>query len=458
MENMHLSYYTIPVKLEDEENKYLLVHGYTGAIDIVDGSIWDGLKNYSSESTLSPEAVQLLQKRGYLTTRSKEEEMEYVSKLANLLHQAQSKLHKSFGFVVSYDCNFRCPYCFENEISQHGAHWSKRVFTKEMVDKAYDAMFQIEPRQELHFKQILLYGGEPFLRDNKESVSYIIQRGHSLGYKFKAITNGYDLDYFKEFLSNEYFASVQITLDGYREYHNKRRFHYEEGDSFDKIVHNVGILLEGNVDVMIRINTDEYNFYDLNKLNDLFKDLGYLENSHFKIYSSVLQSYEINRNESGNIKYLSSMRVLNEKYKKEYHDNAYCQDFGIYKRFYSYLKNKSRCRLYSASCSSQYGSFLFDPKGDIYTCLEIVGKKEFVIGHYSGSEIQWTEVRKHWFERNVTKSAGCTKCKFALLCGGGCLAQVKHDVNGFSSETYCNSYKAIFPLSVNKAYRTYKYK
>ena len=41
---MHLSYYTIPVKLEDEENKYLLVHGYTGAIDIVDGSIWKELK------------------------------------------------------------------------------------------------------------------------------------------------------------------------------------------------------------------------------------------------------------------------------------------------------------------------------------------------------------------------------------------------------------------------------
>lgn len=73
---MHLSYYTIPVKLEDEENKYLLVHGYTGAIDIVDGSIWKELKDYSSESTLSLEVTQLLQKRGYLTTKSKDEEIE----------------------------------------------------------------------------------------------------------------------------------------------------------------------------------------------------------------------------------------------------------------------------------------------------------------------------------------------------------------------------------------------
>ena len=56
MENIHLSYYTIPVKLEDEENKYLLVHGYTGAIDIVDGSIWDG---YSFEKTKRQQNVRL---------------------------------------------------------------------------------------------------------------------------------------------------------------------------------------------------------------------------------------------------------------------------------------------------------------------------------------------------------------------------------------------------------------
>lgn len=35
MENLRTSSYMIPVKLEKEEGKYMLIHGYTGAIDIV---------------------------------------------------------------------------------------------------------------------------------------------------------------------------------------------------------------------------------------------------------------------------------------------------------------------------------------------------------------------------------------------------------------------------------------
>lgn len=35
MEKLRISSYVIPIKLEDEINKYMLMHGYTGAIDIV---------------------------------------------------------------------------------------------------------------------------------------------------------------------------------------------------------------------------------------------------------------------------------------------------------------------------------------------------------------------------------------------------------------------------------------
>lgn len=453
MENIHLSYYTIPVKLEDEENKYLLVHGYTGAIDIVDGSIWEELKDYSSESTLSPEATQLLQKRGYLTTKSKDEEIEYVSKLANLFHQAQSKLHKSFGFVVSYDCNFRCPYCFENEISQHGAHWSKRAFTKEMVDKAYEAMSQIEPRQELRLKRILLYGGEPFLRENKEIVEYIVQKGNELGYRFKAITNGYDLEYYTSILTSDYFDFVQITLDGNKEHHNQRRYHYLEGDTFDKIIENIGRLLQNDVDVRVRVNTDENNFHDFLYLKSLFEKLGYSKDSHFWLYSSILRKYETNKTTS--ISYLSSINELNKKHREEYNNMVSCQDLGIANSFYRYLKNEGRCNLTSASCSAQYGTFLFDPYGDIYTCLETIGKKEHIIGKYTTLPIQWTIARKYWFEKNTSNISNCQQCKFSLLCGGACPAQMKLTKDGFVSSC-CNSYKILFPKSINRAYTAYK--
>lgn len=454
MNQLKLSYYTIPVKLECEQDRYLLTHGYTGAIDIVDGNVWRQMEDFSSESTLPEQSVQFLEKRGYLTNRSREEEFQYVARFAHMLHEAQTKLHKTFGFIVSYDCNFRCPYCFENAISNHGKQWSKSVFTKEMVDKAYAAMEKIEPRKELHYKNIFLYGGEPLLRENKKIVEYIVLKGHQLGYKFKVISNGYDIDYFEEILSPDYFTFVQITLDGNKENHNCRRFHYQEGDTFDKIISNIGVLLRKGIDVSVRVNTDKNNFLDLDLLNELFERIGFASNPHFKIYSSIIRKYKENEDTDGCIDYMS-IDTFNKQHQETYNDEIIHQDFAIYRRYLSYLKNKSRCHLYSAGCASQYGCYLFDPYGDIFTCLETVGIKEQIIGHYLKEDLEWTEMRKHWFNRNVGNAPNCKICKFALLCGGGCLARAVHTKDGFLS-SHCFKFRTVYPLSVNRAYSAYK--
>ena len=455
MKNLNLSFYTIPVKLTSEPGKYMLVHGYTGAIDIVDEKIWAEMCDETLRRELPENSLLYLKERGYLTEKITDEEVNYVIKLADLLHRSQCKLFKSFGFVVSYDCNFRCPYCFENEISDHGLHWSKRAFTKEMVDKVYDAMLKIEPRSELHLKRILLYGGEPFLRNNIEIVKYIILRGRSLGYTFKAITNGYDLNYFEDVLTPENFSFLQITLDGFVNTHNARRYHFIEGDSFNRIIDNVEILLEKGIDVHLRVNTDENNFSEFSQLKALFSKRGFDKNPHFMFYSSILREYGINKESSGGIKYIASEEKFNEEHIKVYNGNIDCQDMGIYRHFLHYLKTGKKCRLYSESCSSQYGGFLFDPIGNIFPCLDLVGKKEFVIGRYD-KELNWTDIRNHWHSRNVGNLDNCKKCRFALLCGGGCLAHVPHNEKGFFPASYCTNYKSIFPLSLNRAYEEYK--
>ena len=39
MKKLRVSSYMIPVKLEKEEGKYMLIHGYTGAADVVTMSL-----------------------------------------------------------------------------------------------------------------------------------------------------------------------------------------------------------------------------------------------------------------------------------------------------------------------------------------------------------------------------------------------------------------------------------
>lgn len=219
METLRTSSYLIPVKLESEAGKYMLIHGYTGAIDIATENLLKKIQSVASGMDLSPETVEVLLKRGYITTKTQEEEYAYVARMAKALYQKSEILNTNFTFVVTYNCNFRCPYCFERRESKDGAH--QIVFTQEMVDKVYNAMDIIQPRKLLRKNVITLYGGEPLLAENKEIVTYIIAEGQKRGYKFSIITNGYDLDSFLDVLSSDNIEEMQITIDGPKEIHNE---------------------------------------------------------------------------------------------------------------------------------------------------------------------------------------------------------------------------------------------
>lgn len=224
MPSLRVSSYVISIPLEDTDDKFMLIHGYTGAIDIETKELATALqenKAFSEEdSPFGKELLASLKLRGYVTDKSEEEEYAYTAHLADVLHRARKALYKGFTFLISYDCNFRCPYCYEGSMSGNGENWSKTTFTKEMADRAFDAMLRIEPRRELHSKVITLYGGEPLLKENKEIVSYIVQKGKELGYRFFAITNGYDLEAYEDLLGPTLIEKLQITVDGCKERHD----------------------------------------------------------------------------------------------------------------------------------------------------------------------------------------------------------------------------------------------
>lgn len=295
-----ISSYTICVNLPEDPNHSLLVHGYTGAIDRVNKEVAQMIKSRMvisedmfDQLPCSKETIHTLMKRGYLTSRSPLEEREYVHSMANFLHHhTSSRGASSFLFLVAYDCNFRCPYCFENDISSHGKGWSKQVFTKEMVDRAYEAMHEIQPNKAMHSKSITLYGGEPLLEKNKEIVQYIVDKGLKRGYIFKAITNGYDLHHFADLLGPKKIKRLQITLDGEKENHNRKRPHYRAGDSFDTIMKNVALALSLDVQISMRINTDYDNVDILPELFDLFKNRGFTNYPKFSAYSALVQQVE----------------------------------------------------------------------------------------------------------------------------------------------------------------------
>jgi len=463
--------YCITVKLEEESDKYMLLHSYTGAMDVVSGKIGSILEkksiDFELDMSLSTKTVEQLKTRGYITEKTSEEEGAYVKRFAALLHKNSMNSSKQYMFMVAYDCNFRCAYCYEGGISKHGNNWSKKTFTKEMVDRAYEAMKEIEPNENMRSKSITLYGGEPFLKENKESVEYIIRRGIEDGYKFDAITNGYDLNHFKEILDTGAITYVQITLDGDKELHDSRRYHYQTKESFDRILANIDMLLDKNIGVNVRFNMDSNNSEHIKKLKQIFDNKGYSQNKYFRFYTALLRGGEGNidtgsslmeakatkniENSDENYKYLNRQEFnrLNNKIAAE----GNYQDYGLYDKLLSAIKYGNYLRVQSIFCGVQSNMFILDPVGDIYNCWETVGVKKHILGNYK-EKIVWNDELKNWQGRNIGNTPKCSVCKYSLLCGGGCLAKALRygGEHGFRA-SYCDNYGDVVKRTINKVYK-----
>lgn len=439
---LRLSSYTIPVKLENEQDKYMLIHGYTGSIDVVSEKLFRRIKDPSPDD-FSDDLYQSLLNRGYITTKTKEEEYEYVARIARALTRGSKMLYSVFTWVVTYNCNFRCPYCFEGREKKDSCH--KIAFTKEQVDVAYAAMELIQPRKELRKKTITLYGGEPLLAENRDVVFYIVEEGKQRGYNFMAVTNGYELEYFTDLFSSDGIYKLQITVDGPKNIHDQRRIHYKDHDTFDKILSNIQLALDKGIEVVVRTNVDHKNIHLFTELKHLFEDKGYYTYPKFDYYYSILDDNEhIEISERKDIEFISPCSFL-EKIDKQ---DSQLKNYDIYKLIQSAMIKKKPIAFRSVSCAAQVNGFVFDSNGYIYPCWETIGDEKYIEGKYSNKEIIWNKrVLSMWKEIDVSQRIKCSHCKFALLCGGGCPYHYLLD-----KDLNCALFRKTFSMIVNSVY------
>ena len=267
-----------------ETDEYYLVHGYSGAVDHVSPEVvhyllervdpahtWHIKDLEIARETLagrelgeiSDDSIDMLKDRGYLTQMSSPQEREYVSRLAGFLHDKKvSNVSPSFMFVPSYECNLRCPYCFEADtrIELNKLKVLQNVMTEREVDAAYKCMdmlvderFAGKHQHSSRRDTITLYGGEPLMLETLPIIEYIVEKGLARGYGFAAITNGVDLHNYVHVLGPKKIDFLQITLDGPKEIHNKKRIGpRHKGGTYDRILENMKLALEVGTRISVR--------------------------------------------------------------------------------------------------------------------------------------------------------------------------------------------------------------
>jgi uncharacterized protein len=501
---MRTSSYTIYVDLPDHPEEVVLVHGYTGAYDLVTRDVADYVRSLEQgkppkplHGTWSPEpaatgavhtpsavTIEALVRRGYLTDRSLEEEYEFFTRLAQRMHKADTA--PTWVFMPSYDCNLRCHYCYQDHMRTDAAfeHLLRRM-DRSLVDRIFTAIVTLAeshglPAHKACRAACVLYGGEPLLAENREIVEYIVERAIELGCPgFRVITNGTDLHHYEDLLGPGKLASLQITLDGPPDEHDRRRIYADGTGTWDRISRNIDLALARGAYISLRMNVDRNNLPLIPGLADAIIARGWHERDDFDAYAAAIVS------QNDNVERATTMSSWQLKRELKTMQGRYPQVAVISPpaatiggRLAAVLRGEAppQSLMRATYCTAHTGEYIFDALGDVYACWDQTGDQSVRIAYIDengrpvfpqaesappGPQRKLPVVADRpsgletWRSRNVTTNEHCRKCRYALYCGGGC-AWYAVLTKGEFHTNFCDGFQSTFRSYVAEAFAASK--
>lgn len=451
---MKLINHIIFVELENSHK--LIINSLFGLVDKIDEFTFNIIRKWRSCAEIVPsneveaKLFHKLKARNYLIGSHEEESAKKAQILRNLHEYHKfNKNHSQLTLVLTYECNFNCSYCFENEVisrksadSSNGKSLGKMIrMTPEVVDAAFEL---IGPK----VNTVCFFGGEPLLQSNKAIIEYVFKRFPEK--KYRIITNGYYLVDYTDLLATVNIVDIMVTIDGCEKTHNDRRKLISGAPTYAKIIEGIRACLEVGIPICIRINLDVSNINESNMLKEnlikqfsAYKDLlsfevvplkGLSTEDKNEVYSHLYTNY---------IKYSAQERIQMNRAMNTFSPivNAVVHS-GKLKPVYSY-------------CYAHEDGFVVDPYGYIFPCLMTVGKNELAIGKvYPEIDLYDISIRN----RNIDTIPECRECKYSLLCGGGCPEKLECYENVLSPMCMNIRYQVheLLPIlfSINDAHET----
>lgn len=495
---MRTSNYTIYAELPDRP-EVLIIHGYTGAYDLVSRDVADYLRanetvkppkpmfgTWAAEPATAPArepetaTLDRLRRRGYLTTRTVEEEAQLLDKIAARLH-ASTRMP---GYVImpTYDCNLRCHYCFQDHMRNDPAfsHLLKRS-TREHFDRLLAALPGIESRhgvtEDNLFRSFVLFGGEPLLASSRPEIEYFMRKAQGLSKtRFSAISNATELFAYDGLLGPGQIEWLQVTLDGPPDEHDKRRIRPDGSGSWDAIAKNMTFALDQGCAINVRMNVDRNNIDQLDRLAEEMERLGWWS---YKGFSAYVAAIHVSNDKTEKTTTFDSYQ-LGAELRRLAETQPNLGRFAIPAdqlkgRIRAVLDQRTdpQAQLQPSYCSAHTSMYVFDALGDIYACWERTGDERIRVGWLTdegavlpGKPEQRTTPagRKFlpmagaepigldaWRDRTVSSNPVCRKCRYALHCGGGCAAGALNSKNKYLTN-YCDGFQNQFRAAAAEAY------
>lgn len=361
---------------------------------------FDELKKMLETNKFKPEhkVTKVLSELGFIVEENINEYQEQKQKITEYFDK-KSRFLKIVLYITD-QCNFRCVYCPEEHITRvlPENKWNSlyKLIEKGLKENKYDNIM------------IMFFGGEPLLETKKiinflEKLKCLKEIYPSVKMQHAMVTNGYLLtskSYDK--LTKLDLKSYQITIDGFKDTHNKLRPRVDGAGTWDTIIKNLKYINTQKDDVKICFRTNVNN-ENIEQLED------------FRIWFN--QNFDQNKFIFDVQKVLEYTEKVDKNYifEENQKNNESCVKAN--KNDENNDKHPLQFLSKAANCSWE-NSFTINTKGEITKCNNLSGDlDESIIAYLNDEgEIIYNNNAKDWIEEYEYES--CKTCSIYPLCAG----------------------------------------
>ena len=390
--SFRLMRYVMRVDRDDTTLLHNVVTGQLVALDQNETAILDGLP-----ALYSPSFKQLVD--DHFLVPECYDEHQIVLGLSKILFKFAESQRKPgmthFTILPTTACNARCYYCFE----QGTARLTMSEETgKRVIDYIADTCGS-EKEVRLSW-----FGGEPTIAT--ERIDQICKGLKKRGIKYSSdiTTNGYLLDdrMIERAVDLWNLKSAMICVDGAENNYNKIKNYVNAKDSpYQKVMHNIGVLIKNKIHVTLRMNFDLNNYLDF---DDIINDVAgrYNDSKYLKVHAHpVIGEYP---DHTGKINH------ANPKWfeEKTYELNETARKAG----YLTYDDELPSLSFHGCQASSDH-SVTITPQGNLVKCPEQF-EEDQVVGNVDAG-ITNDKVLQMWKKLRID-SITCNECELYPHC------------------------------------------
>ena len=326
----------------------------------------------------------------------------------------------TFIFVLSYKCNLRCTYCYQ----QWNEELDKKQITWEKLEEILDVILIYHQENPEKYIRLGLFGGEPLINENRKMIIKIFEFAAKYGFTMHITTNGVNLrSYLKELIIYRGLnMTVHTTIDSIVS--NEITRTALKGNQINnksiRILECILFLLKNNVNVVVECNIDAHNINEIKNMFEFYEKEGFFKYSNFHFglgrvddrlfeidYPNIVEDVEI-------LKMMGQIKNIPPNAYVAFIKTSYelCKKIGISYHQHE-LKNPSNYCWASAPIDNV---FYIDGDLDTYRCTYTVGRKEYSLFKFSSEMLKTYQLPNRTFKAYVK----CSSCKIGGYCGGGC--------------------------------------